>query len=105
MPLASILLRCRRFCLIRNFAGWEGFDGYARNAMFKILGEDKVRTGVGGEAEESAHMGVLGVQGIVAGPEPRGDQLAPVLEPYLLNEDKVHRALSFPYCVMQFASW
>lgn len=31
-----------RFCLIRNFAGWEGFNGYARNAMFKILGEDKV---------------------------------------------------------------
>jgi hypothetical protein len=28
---------------VRNFAGWEGFDGYARNAMFKILGEDKVR--------------------------------------------------------------
>jgi hypothetical protein len=27
---------------VRNFAGWEGFDGYARNAMFKILGEDKV---------------------------------------------------------------
>lgn len=32
----------RRFALIRNFAGWEGFDGWARNAMFKILGEDKV---------------------------------------------------------------
>jgi len=31
-----------RFCLIRNFAGWEGFDGWARSAMFKILGEDKV---------------------------------------------------------------
>ncbi|KAF8056873.1 ddmC [Scenedesmus sp. PABB004] len=31
-----------RFCLIRNFAGWEGFDGYARRAMMKILGEDKV---------------------------------------------------------------
>jgi hypothetical protein len=31
-----------RFALIRNFAGWEGFDGWARNAMFKILGEDKV---------------------------------------------------------------
>jgi hypothetical protein len=27
---------------VRNFAGWEGFDGWARNAMFKILGEDKV---------------------------------------------------------------
>jgi hypothetical protein len=34
---------CCRFALVRNFAGWEGFDGYARNAMFKILGEDKVR--------------------------------------------------------------
>ncbi|KAF6263226.1 hypothetical protein COO60DRAFT_1267627 [Scenedesmus sp. NREL 46B-D3] len=35
--------RCvNRFALVRNFAGWEGFDGYARNAMFKILGEDKV---------------------------------------------------------------
>ncbi len=32
-----------RFCLIRNFAGWEGFDSWARSAMFKILGEDKVR--------------------------------------------------------------
>lgn len=31
-----------RFALVRNFAGWEGFDGWARNAMFKILGEDKV---------------------------------------------------------------
>jgi hypothetical protein len=31
-----------RFALIRNFAGWEGFDCWARNAMFKILGEDKV---------------------------------------------------------------
>lgn len=31
-----------RFALIRNFAGWKGFDGWARNAMFKILGEDKV---------------------------------------------------------------
>lgn len=31
-----------RFCLIRNFAGWEGFDAWARRAMFKILGEDKV---------------------------------------------------------------
>ncbi|KAL6764272.1 hypothetical protein V8C86DRAFT_1683936 [Haematococcus lacustris] len=31
-----------RFCLIRNFAGWEGFDRWARNAMFKILSEDKV---------------------------------------------------------------
>jgi len=30
-----------RFCLIRNFAGWDGFDAWARNAMFKILGEDK----------------------------------------------------------------
>lgn len=33
---------CCRFALVRNFAGWEGFDGWARNAMFKILGEDKV---------------------------------------------------------------
>jgi len=31
-----------RFCLIRNFLGWDGFDDYARNQMFKILGEDKV---------------------------------------------------------------
>ncbi|KAI8463019.1 MAG: hypothetical protein J3K34DRAFT_159529 [Monoraphidium minutum] len=31
-----------RFCLIRNFMGWEGFDDYARAQMFKILGEDKV---------------------------------------------------------------
>lgn len=30
-----------RFCLIRNFAGWEGFDDYARRSMLKILGEDK----------------------------------------------------------------
>lgn len=30
-----------RFCLIRNFAGWEGFDNYARAQMFKILGEDR----------------------------------------------------------------
>lgn len=35
--------RCvNRFCLVRNFAGWHGFDGWARRAMFKILGEDKV---------------------------------------------------------------
>jgi hypothetical protein len=27
---------------VRNFAGWEGFDGWARNAMFKILGEVRV---------------------------------------------------------------
>jgi len=32
-----------RFCLIRNFAGWDGFDDYARSAMYKILSEDKVR--------------------------------------------------------------
>jgi len=31
-----------RFALVRNFAGWDGFDGWARKAMFKILGEDKV---------------------------------------------------------------
>jgi len=31
-----------RFCLIRNFAGWDGFDIWARNAMYKILNEDKV---------------------------------------------------------------
>lgn len=31
-----------RFCLIRNFAGWEGFDAWARQAMFRILNEDKV---------------------------------------------------------------
>lgn len=31
-----------RFCLIRNFLGWDGFDDYARSQMFKILGEDKV---------------------------------------------------------------
>lgn len=31
-----------RFCLIRNFAGWDGFDAWARNAMYRILGEDKV---------------------------------------------------------------
>jgi phenylpropionate dioxygenase-like ring-hydroxylating dioxygenase large terminal subunit len=30
-----------RFCLVRNFAGFSGFDGWARRAMFKILGEDK----------------------------------------------------------------
>ena len=30
-----------RFCLIRNFGGWEGFDSYARAQMLKILGEDK----------------------------------------------------------------
>jgi hypothetical protein len=34
-----------RFCLIRNFAGWDGFDLWARQAMFKIQGEDKVRAG------------------------------------------------------------
>lgn len=38
----SLTFASTRFALIRNFAGWEGFDGYARNAMFKILGEDKV---------------------------------------------------------------
>jgi hypothetical protein len=31
-----------RFCLIRNFMGWDGFDDYARSQMFKILTEDKV---------------------------------------------------------------
>lgn len=31
-----------RFCLIRNFALWDGFDGWARKNMYKILGEDKV---------------------------------------------------------------
>lgn len=42
-PALLLLLLCSlRFALIRNFAGWEGFDGWARNAMFKILGEDKV---------------------------------------------------------------
>lgn len=30
-----------RFCLIRNFAQWEGFDGFAEKSMMKILGEDK----------------------------------------------------------------
>jgi phenylpropionate dioxygenase-like ring-hydroxylating dioxygenase large terminal subunit len=30
-----------RFCLVRNFAGFSGFDSWARRAMFKILGEDK----------------------------------------------------------------
>jgi hypothetical protein len=30
-----------RFCLIRNFMGWDGFDDYARAQMVKILTEDK----------------------------------------------------------------
>ncbi len=34
-----------RFCLIRNFAGSSAFDSWARNAMFRILGEDKVGGG------------------------------------------------------------
>lgn len=31
-----------RFCLIRNFAPWAIFDPWARNSMYRILGEDKV---------------------------------------------------------------
>jgi hypothetical protein len=31
-----------RFCLIRNFAPNDAFDAYAKKAMYKILGEDKV---------------------------------------------------------------
>jgi hypothetical protein len=34
-----------RFCLIRNFAPNKAFDAYAKKAMFKILGEDKVGGG------------------------------------------------------------
>jgi hypothetical protein len=35
--------RCvNRFCLVRNFASWSGFDVFARRAMNKILNEDKV---------------------------------------------------------------
>lgn len=34
-----------RFCLIRNFAPSSAFDAYAKKAMYKILGEDKVGAG------------------------------------------------------------
>uniref|UniRef100_A0A7S0RGI2 Rieske domain-containing protein n=1 Tax=Chlamydomonas leiostraca TaxID=1034604 RepID=A0A7S0RGI2_9CHLO len=30
-----------RVALVRNFAGWEGLDAWARSALHKILGEDK----------------------------------------------------------------
>jgi hypothetical protein len=37
-----------RFCLIRNFATWPGFDNFARREMYKILGEDKVGAAAAG---------------------------------------------------------
>jgi hypothetical protein len=46
-----------RFCLIRNFAAWEGFDEWARRAMFKILSEDKV----GGWSPQVVHVLHMGV--------------------------------------------
>ena len=56
-----------RFALIRNFAGFSGFDAYARQSMFKILGEDKVGStgmmGQGGGAGGKDGSAGLGDQG------------------------------------------